>query len=178
MRQQLMGYVSAFPQNTIFLSLLEWFDSGLRVVDETRQLLRDQCLTPSEDSLSGRVFAIRHEMERGNINSTKAAFEQAVNSDACRSSVLIWIWYIQFSYAHKSLRPKVKDLFYRALRNCPWSKEVMMQAFTTLVRIMESDELRAVYDTMTSKGMRIHVEMDDFMKEQERKRARRHEKGK
>ena len=53
-----------------------------------------------------------------------------------------------------------------------------MQAFTTLVRIMESDELRAVYDTMTSKGMRIHVEMDDFMKEQERKRARRHEKGK
>ncbi|KAH8176286.1 NRDE-2, necessary for RNA interference domain-containing protein [Sarocladium implicatum] len=176
MRQQLTSFVAAFPQNTIFLSLFEWFDSGLRVVDETRQLLYDKSLAPNEDSLSGRIFAIFHEIECGNANSTRAAFEQAVNSDSCRSSVLIWVWYIQFCYSQKSLRPKAKDVFYRALRHCPWSKEIMMQAFTTLVRTMESDELRAVYDTMLSKGMRIHVELEDYLQAQERKRAQRHDR--
>ncbi|KAF4121154.1 Pfam:DUF1740 [Geosmithia morbida] len=39
-REQLTKFLTWFPQNTMFLSLLEWSDSSLRVVDETRALLR------------------------------------------------------------------------------------------------------------------------------------------
>ena len=37
-----------------------------------------------------------------------------------------------------------------------------MEAFTTLAKIMESSELRAVFNTMTSKGLRIHVDLEEF----------------
>jgi hypothetical protein len=172
MHENLMSFVDTFPKNTIFLSLLEWCDSGLRVIDETRQLLQERCLKPAEDSLSTRVFAIQHEIERGNTNSARAAFEDAVNSDACSASPFVWIWYMHFGYSQRTLRQRAKGVFYRALRHCPWSKEVMMQAFTTLIRGMESDELKSVYETMTSKGMRIHIELDDFLLQHEAKRAR------
>lgn len=39
----------------------------------------------------------------------------------------------------------------------------MLEAFATLADDMDSDELRAVYSTMTSKGLRIHVDLDDFL---------------
>jgi hypothetical protein len=172
MREHLTTFAGIFPKNTIFLSLLEWSDSGLRVIDETRQLLQEKSLTPAEDCLSSRVFAIQHEIEHGNVNSARAAFENAVASDACRASPVIWRWYIQYSFTHRSLRSKAKEIFYRAISHCPWSKEVMMQAFTTLIRVMESDELKAVYETMSSKGLRIHVELDDFLREHELKRSR------
>jgi hypothetical protein len=38
-----------------------------------------------------------------------------------------------------------------------------MEAFLTLIRDMESEELKAVYNTMTAKGMRIHVDMEEFL---------------
>lgn len=163
MQEKLSRFIDAFPRNTIFLSLFEWSDSSLRVVDETRSLLFDKALSPSQDSVSSRVFAIRHELARGNTNSTKAAFEHALSSDACKASVLLWISYIRFSHSQKELRGKARDVFYRALRHCPWSKEVMMEAFVTLARDMGSEELRAVHETMASKGLRVHVDLEEFL---------------
>lgn len=172
-REQLLKFLSYFPRNTVFFSLLEWSDSSLRVVDETRSLLYEKALVPPHDCVSNRLFAIEHEMNRGNPNSTKAAFEQALSSDVCKSSVQVWISYIRFCHGQKELRAKARDVFYRALRHCPWSKGVMMEAFGTLIRDMESDELKAVYNTMTSKGMRIHVDMEEYREKrrgEERKR--------
>ncbi|ODA80078.1 hypothetical protein RJ55_03036 [Drechmeria coniospora] len=163
LRDQLARFVDAFPRNTIFLTLFEWADTSIRVVDETRHLLYDKVLVKARDSVGGRVFAVEHELTRGNINSTKAAFEHAVSSDVCRSSVALWIAYLRFCHSQQQLRPKAKDVFYRALRCCPWSKEVMMEAFVTLVDEMQSGDLRSVYSTMIDKGVRIHVDMEDFV---------------
>lgn len=163
MRGQLVKFMDIFPRNTIFQTLLEWSDSSLRVVDETRTLLHDKVLVPQVDCVSSRLFAIEHELRRGNVHTTRAAYEQAVASDASRSSVQVWRGYIRFCHAHGELRAKAKEVFYRALRNCPWSKEVMMEAFGTLANDMTAAELRSVYDTMSSKGMRIHTELEDFL---------------
>lgn len=161
-REQLTKFLTQFPQNTVFLSLLEWSDSSLRVVDETRTLLHEKVLIPANDCVSSRLFAIEHELSRGNANTTKAAFDQAVRSDACRSSTQVWTSYVRFCHAH--MRHKAKDVFYRALKHCPWSKTVTMEAFGTLAGVMSTEELRAVYNTMSSKGMRIHVDLDEFVK--------------
>lgn len=163
MQEQLSKFIDAFPQNTVLLSLFEWSDSSLRVIDETRSLLYEKVLSPSRDCTSSRIFAIRHELARGNTNSTKAAFEHAVSSNVGRGSVSLWVSYIRFSASQRELRGKAKDVFYRALSHCPWSKEVMMEAFRTLGHEMGSDELRAVHDTMASKGLRIHVDLDQFL---------------
>jgi hypothetical protein len=171
MHDWLSDRIKEFPRNTIFLSLLAWSDSKLRVVDETRRLLYDTVLVSPQDCVSSRIFAIEHEMARGNANTTKAAFEHAVASDTCKGSAAVWTWYLRFCCAQEGslLQPKVtKDVFYRALRHCPWSKDVILVAFRSLSREMGSAELMGVYNTITSKGLRVHVGLDEFL---ERRRA-------
>ncbi|PTB66362.1 DUF1740-domain-containing protein [Trichoderma citrinoviride] len=172
LREKLSGFIRQFPRNSIFLALFEWSDASLRVIDETRDLLYDQVLVKEHDCVSSRVFAIQHELTRGNVNTTKSAFENALASDACRNAPALWVHYIRFCYAQKQFRNRAKDVFYRALRHCPGSKEVMMEAFATLIRDMDSEELRAVYNTMTAKGMRVHVDLEEFLERRREERNR------
>ncbi|OAA48223.1 DUF1740-domain-containing protein [Beauveria brongniartii RCEF 3172] len=164
-RGQIRKHLQSFPSNTILLSVLEWSDAGLRIVDETRQLLRDQALRA--DSVGARFFAVQHELARGNAHTAQAAFEQAVRGDTCRASATLWAWYVRFAHAHgRQLRRGGKgavDVLYRALRHCPWAKSVFMEAFTTLAGDLASDELRSVYGMMTAKGLRVHVELDEVV---------------
>lgn len=39
-----------------------------------------------------------------------------------------------------------------------------MEAFGTLLGAMDERELRSVYRTMEEKGMRIHVDLEQFLK--------------
>ncbi|QGI62468.1 uncharacterized protein FFB20_06517 [Fusarium fujikuroi] len=165
--EQLKKFLVYFPRNTIFLSLFEWADSSLRVIDESRTLLHETVLTPAQDCLSSRIFAVHHEIERGNVNTTKAAFEHAVSSDTCKFNTCLWIYLIRFCSTQRELRSKAKDTLFRALRHCPWSKDVMMEAFLTLNRQMDSSELKGIFETMTSKGLRIHVDLEDFLDKRE-----------
>lgn len=152
-----------FPRNTIFLNLFGWADATIRVVNETRQLLYDKVLVKKHDSVRGRIFAIQHELRSGNVNSTRAAFEHAVRSEACKWNAMVWVWYLRFCQSHQKLQAQAKDVFFRALGHCPWSKEVMMEAFVTLGSEAEAGELQSVYRTMTSKGLRIHVDLDEYL---------------
>ncbi|RGP75589.1 hypothetical protein FSPOR_697 [Fusarium sporotrichioides] len=172
--ERLKHFLAYFPRNTMFLALYEWADSSLRIIDETRTLLHETVLTPAQDCLSSRIFAIHHEIERGNVNTTKAAFEHAVSSDACKSNTALWINFIRFCSSQRELRPKAKDILFRALRHCPWSKDVMMEAFLTLNRDMDSSELKGIFETMASKGLRVHVDLEEFL--DERRVERRAEK--
>jgi len=115
--------------------------------------------------MTSRMFAIRHELKNGTVHSTRAAFEHALESETCRSNARLWIYYIRFCHANKELREKAIDVFYRAVRQCPLSKDVIMEAFTTLVKGLQGSELRATYDTMVAKGLRVHMDLEDYLEE-------------
>lgn len=168
----LAGFNTFFPRNTIFLSLFEWADASLRVIDEVRTLLHEKVLISTQDCVSSRMFAIQHEIQRGNNNTAKAAFEHAVSSDACKFNGPLWVAYIRFCSSRKELRPKAKDVFFRAMRHSPGSKDGMMAAFVTLNRDMESSELRSVFNTMTTKGLRVHVDLEEYL--EKKREERRH----
>jgi hypothetical protein len=178
MREQLTRCIEFFPRNTVFLALFEWADASLRIEDEVRSILRRVVLTNDNDCVGNRMFAIRHELENGNVHSTRAAFEHAVESEVCKSSVLLWTCYIRFCHSRKELRTKASDVFYRAIRHCPWSKELLMEAFMTLVKDMEASELRAVFNTISSKGLRMHVDLDEFLEARRRGRDNDSKEGK
>ncbi|KAF3059377.1 Protein NRDE2 like protein [Daldinia childiae] len=163
LREQLTKYINFFPQNTIFLNLYAWREARLSIDDRVRSILDKVVLVKPHDCISSRVFAIRYESRTGNIHSTRAAFEHAFESEACRNHPGLWVSYIRFCHGRKELRAKAKSVFYRALQCCPWSKEVFMEAFVTLVRDMDSSELRSVYNTMCEKRLRVHVEMEEFV---------------
>lgn len=167
LREELHKFVDLFPTNTMFLTLFAWADTSLLLKDPVRILLRTHVLTKSNDCLTSRLFAIQHEMHSfGSVHSVCRAFERALDSDACAGNVGLWLSYVHFCARNrKEMRGKAKAVYYRALGACPWSKELAMEAFTTLVRDMESSELRAVWDTMTMKGLRMCVDLDEFSAE-------------
>lgn len=138
-----------------------------------RSILDKAVLVESHDCVSSRVFAIQYESHAGNVHSTQAAFEHALESEACKHHPGLWISYIRFCHERKELRPKAKSVFYRALQYCPWSKEVFMEAFATLVRDMDSSELKSVYNTLNEKGLRVHVEMEEFVEKWRREQKER-----
>jgi hypothetical protein len=162
-RSHLERFITLFPRNTIFLSLFAWAETSLRIDDPVRSLLRDRVLIKPHDAVSSRVFAIMHELDVGTVYSAQAAFESAVSSEACRGSAKLWLYYVRFCRARKELRTKVKDVFYRAIAACPGTKELYMEAFTMLAGEMGSNELRAVFSTLETKGLRVHVDLVEFV---------------
>lgn len=175
-REQLHTFATLFPTNTIFLALFAWADTTLLLNDPVRALLRTHTLTKPHDRLTSRLFALQHELHTGSVHSVRTGFERALESDACRGSAALWLAYVRFCGLHrKELRGKAKDVYYRALSACPWDKELAMEAFAaSLLRDMESGELRAVWNTMSSKGLRMCVDLDEFSAEwaeRTRKRA-------
>lgn len=158
------AFLGFFPDNTMFLTLFAWKETRLSIDDRVRALLNETILTKQHDSPTSRAFAIRHEMRSGNAHSTRAAFEHALEEDCRKHNVGLWISYIRYCRTTKELRPKTKEAFYRALQRVPWAKEVFLEAFgDALVRDLDSAELRSVYRTLYDKGLRVHVEMDEFV---------------
>lgn len=165
-RDQLYSFLKIVPSNTIFLYLFAWADTSLLLNDPVREALRALVLREPHDRLSSRVFAIIHELDAGTVHSARVAFEAALDSDSCRGSSGLWRAYVRFCQRHKKeLRGKVSEVFYRAIGACPWSKDLAMEAFGILVKDMDSGDLRGVFGAMVAKGLRIHVDLDDFSNE-------------
>ncbi|OLN93911.1 NRDE2-like protein [Colletotrichum chlorophyti] len=175
LREQLHQCIELFPRNTMFLSLFAWASTTFGIDDPVRDILRKVALANTNGCISNRIFAIRYELQRGNVHSTQAAFERALDNPACRSNPDLWRCYIKFSYARKQFRHKAKDVFFRGLQCCPWSKELALEAYTTLINIMDEFELRSVFNTMTSKGLRIHIDLEEFVGRHDKTRAKRGE---
>ncbi|KAI1265139.1 DUF1740-domain-containing protein [Xylariaceae sp. FL1019] len=176
-REQITKYLNLFPSNSIFLALFAWQEERLSVNDRVRSLLQSHVLTRPHETLPSHLFAINYEIQTGNVHSIRAAFERAVISDACAHHPGLWIAYIRFCHGRKELRKKSKGVFARAIQACPWAKNVYMEAFGTLCRDMDSTELKGVYNTMYEKGLRIFVDLHEFVEEWRRDHGNREKEG-
>ncbi|KAK4180065.1 NRDE-2, necessary for RNA interference-domain-containing protein [Triangularia setosa] len=164
----LTTYLKLFPSNTIFLSLLAWAQPPLLINDPVRSFLQDVALPPKHDCLSTRRWAIMYEVNNGTAHSTKAAFETALteSEDVCKGSAELWRGYVKFcaAVANKEVRRGGKGVFYRGIANCSWDKELYLTAFDEGVMGMNSgEELRAVVGTLVGKGVRVGVDLEEFL---------------
>lgn len=195
--------ISTFPHNTIFLSLFAWNETRFCIEDRVRGVVRDitsrnrtqraQVATTQAVPITTHLFSIYTELNRpvyagSTLHSTRAAFERAIgdassrpntstaDSSTARSNLTIWKLYILFELSHNEVR-RAKDVFYRGMRACPWSKELIMLAFTHLRADLHKDdesgkragmgfeELRRVYNVLVEKELRIHVDIEDVLEE-------------
>ena len=53
-------------------------------------------------------------------------------------------------------------MYWRAVRACPWVKELYLLAFEYLREEMGEEELRGIYEMMEEKGLRVHVALEDY----------------
>jgi hypothetical protein len=127
-------------------------------------MLRSLSLAEPHDGLGTRRFAIQHEAHVGSVHSVRAAFEAALDSEACRGSVELWARYVRFCLERRELRGRAKDVFYRAVGACPWAREVYLLGFGGVLRAeLGAAELRGVVNTMGEKGLRVHVDLEGFL---------------
>ena len=189
MREQLLGYIAFFPGNTLLPSLLAWKETRLGIDDRVRSVLDGVVFAPAPataataqpgcgtggDGVATRAFAIRHEARTGNSHMVRAAFERALaaptttdNNPCCREHHPgLWTAYVRFCSRHDAAR-RARDAFYRALSHCPWSRDVMFAGMGVGAGaggggLLDADELRSVYHTLCDKGLRVHVEMPEFI---------------
>jgi len=175
-RALLAESISAFPQNTIFLSLYAWNEARFRIDDRVRSILKDVVLSPSSTSGGGvgvvpHYFAILNEMSRAvavssNTNAIRSAFERAVSSKAGTHCAGLWKLYMSFECFQGDMQ-RAKMTFYRGVGACPWAKELYLFAFEALrsQNGMADAELRGVYESMVEKEIRIHVDLAEISKD-------------
>lgn len=149
--------------------------------------------------ITSHLFSIYTELNRptyagSTLHSVRAAFEKAVgdqNSSSSsrtstgRGSISLWKLYILFELSRSELI-RAKSVFYRAMRACPWSKDILMLAFTQLCediaarkgesgKGMSFHELRHVYNVLVEKELRIHIdierELDEMAVKMEKERG-------
>ena len=171
-RSVLADSITAFPQNTIFLSLYAWNERRSRIDDRVRSILQSVTLRTTHDqhgyrreSVISHFFAVytelNHSIEAGsNIHSVRSTFERAVDSEGGKSSAALWKLYFLFEHSRGDFQ-RAKGVFYRSTRACPWAKALYLLPFQYLSTTIPAEELKGVYDTMVEKGIRVHVSLDD-----------------
>ncbi|KAF9886856.1 hypothetical protein FE257_010979 [Aspergillus nanangensis] len=195
-RSILSESISSFPHNTIFLSLFAWNEARFRIEERVRDTIKNittetrnrHTLTTAQVPITSHLFSIYIEMIRpvyagSTVHSVRAAFEKAIGDQetsahhntlsTARSNLSLWKLYILFELSHNDIH-RAMDIFYRGMRACPWSKELIMVAFSHLrADVVQAhhpsrkgdgmgfDELRRVYNVLVEKELRIHIDIED-----------------
>ena len=174
-RSLLAESIALFPNNTIFLSLYAWNERRFRINDRVRSIVNNVVLagghhgqgSQGDESIVAHFFAIYSEFNRGvtfgsNASAIRSTFERAVESRPGAHCAGLWKLYFVFEHSRNNME-KAKGVFWRAVRACPWVKELYLLAFDYLRGTggLGQDELRGVYDLMGEKELRIHVDLDD-----------------
>ncbi|KAF8863787.1 DUF1740-domain-containing protein [Acephala macrosclerotiorum] len=169
-RHHLTDFLTLFPQNTNFLSLYIANEARVRIDNRVRSLFLSTTLTPDNDSLTSRIFVIQYELQFGTIHSVKAAFEKAVSSAVSKSSPGLWRFYLLWIVENEKLlaskgkgKGMAKDTWYRALRACPWAKELYVLGLEIFGESKDVDfgELRGTWRVLGEKELRVHVDLEE-----------------
>jgi hypothetical protein len=164
-REHLAKFLSLFPRNTLFLSLYASNESRLRIDNRVRAILISTILLPQNDALTSRLFAIYYEINHGTVYSVRSAFENALSSPLSKSSAGLWKFYMLYCLQTPQFQPRVKEVWYRALRACPWSKELYILGFEKLQGLVEFGELKETWKVMGEKELRVHVDLEEIFDE-------------
>lgn len=124
LRSTLEAALGIFPQNTAFLSLYSWNESRTKIENRLRTIVRDRVLQEGKETVTGWLFSIWAEMraaEHYNVHAVRSLFERGVECDRTRSSVQLWMAFVEFELQQND-SVRAKDVLYRAIRYCPWSK--------------------------------------------------------
>jgi hypothetical protein len=166
-RDCLSESIKLFPNNTAFLSAYVRNETRFRIEDRVRSLMSDVVLKEDQQTVVGWLFSVSAEMQRGlefggTVHAVRASFEKAVGSRSGLHSIALWKSFMLFELSQKDSRRTI-DVFYRGLRNLPWSKWFLMLAFEHLDNQMTFSEMRSVWNVLSERELRVHVDIADIL---------------
>lgn len=193
-RELFIESTTLFPHNTLLQSLFTWNESRFRVDERIRSATKPASLSTTDTPITTSLLNILTEVTRpvytgSTIHSARAAFERALqpsSSGNATPSPSLWKLYLMFEQHRTKDISAAQKLFYRAMRACPWSKEILMLAFPSVPLSHKQEksglfvdgetgeedwwELRRIYNVLLDKELRVHVEIDDEQLEEGEKR--------
>ncbi|KTW31513.1 hypothetical protein T552_00155 [Pneumocystis carinii B80] len=155
--------LSKFPNNCIFLSIFIWSEAKSLLKTKIYHYFEKNIFKAVQSSYIVFLSAIWSELYINpyniNTHAIRSLFERAVENQETKSDLIIWKLYIQFEIQHGTLE-KGKAIFYRAIRDCPWSKNLILIAFNELRSQFNSEELTKLYNTMIEREFRISIDLE------------------
>ncbi|KAG0637046.1 NRDE-2, necessary for RNA interference-domain-containing protein [Tuber brumale] len=173
MRDFLNNSLQMFPNNSVFLELFVWNEAKTKIENRARMLTRGVVLKEGTETILGYGFAIWTEMRmigaggRYNPHAVRALFEQAVETDRTKYNFSLWMIYVEFEIQERELK-RAKEVLFRGIRNCPWSKDLVLLAFQRLRTVLTYEEMRKLLSIVSSeKELRVHdtTELEDYIDE-------------
>lgn len=73
-----------------------------------------------------------------------------------RRSVTLWRTYLEYTLSHSKNKQSAKGIYFRAIRNVPWSKRMWLAAIELLQDHFTLKELMEIIQLMNEKEIRFH----------------------
>ncbi|KAL9542170.1 hypothetical protein MBANPS3_008745 [Mucor bainieri] len=163
LRQAMEQALALFPNNTIFLGFYMWNESKTKIFNRVQHLLNDAVKKDCNVMLwLSAIYSELHKYTPYHVNSVRDYFERSTQDTRTRSSILLWKCYIQFELMQDNTQ-KARSLFYRSIRECPWSKELYMLGIKSFGADMDEKEANELISLMMEKEIRLRIPIDDEM---------------
>ncbi|KAI9025805.1 NRDE-2, necessary for RNA interference-domain-containing protein, partial [Phycomyces nitens] len=161
LREAMERALQLFPNNTLFLGLFIWNEARTRIHNRVRNFFG--LALDKDPNVILWVSAIHRELHNHfpyDINLVRSLFERAVESPSTRSSIVLWKLYIHHEISRDN-HEKARTLFYRAVRECPWSKELYLMGLDILAKDGSEKELNEAVSLMMEKEIRLRKPIED-----------------
>ncbi|KAI7908306.1 NRDE-2, necessary for RNA interference-domain-containing protein [Cokeromyces recurvatus] len=153
--------LSLFPNNTIFLAFYIWNESKTKIYNRVQHLLNDALNKNSNVILwLSAIYNELHKYKPYHVDSVRDYFERSIQDTRTRSSIILWKCYIQFEISQNNIE-KALRLFYRSVRECPWSKELYLLGLQSFSKVMNEKELNELVSLMMEKEIRLRTPIED-----------------
>ncbi|RUS31601.1 hypothetical protein BC938DRAFT_477469, partial [Jimgerdemannia flammicorona] len=155
--------LNLFPNNTLFLSLFFYNEARTKIENRVRRFLNGALeKEPSHLLWTFALYAELHHHLPYNVHLVRSLFDRALECHRSRCSVALWKLYIQFEIIQNNLG-KAKTLFFRAIRECPWAKELYLLAFRNIQHELSAKEQDEVFSLILEKELRIRTPVEEFL---------------
>ncbi|KAJ7071152.1 NRDE-2, necessary for RNA interference-domain-containing protein, partial [Mycena amicta] len=162
LRERVETAIQLYPDNSVLLGLFLESQRGQGMWGKVRSRLGGE-----DKSVLQRIQDVwiagwekgrwEAEMER-----TRSGLAAAVDNERTRHSLIIWRQVLEFEIRVGDLR-RAKQLFFRAIGECPLAKELYLLAFGPLRSVFSGHELSGIADTMVERQVRLRQGLEEFV---------------
>ncbi|CEP11433.1 hypothetical protein [Parasitella parasitica] len=161
LRQAMEHALALFPNNTIFLAFYIWNESKTKIYNRVQHLLNDAVRKNSNVILwLSAIYSELHKYTPYHVDSVRDYLERSTQDSRTKFSILLWKCYIQFELLQNNIQ-KARSLFYRSIRECPWSKELYMLGIKSFGDTMDEKEASELMSLMMEKEIRLRMPIGD-----------------
>ncbi|KAG2234395.1 hypothetical protein INT48_003622 [Thamnidium elegans] len=160
LRDAMEHALKLFPNNTMFLSFYIWNESKTKIYNRVHDLLNKSLRESNVVLWLSAIYSELHRYKPFQVNSVRDFFERSISDTRTKASIILWKYYIQFEINQGNIE-RAHNLYYRSIRECPWSKELYLIGIKYFQKIMSKRETNELVSLMMEKEIRLRYPIED-----------------